>query len=78
MTLQGKFMKLKTWLILLPIAFTALPLPASEVILVREPDLPGDTLVFTYARDIWETSLSGGEVTRITSFADRANEPPVA
>lgn len=39
--------------------------------LLREPSLQGNTLVFSYANDIWITSLSGGEAKRLTSFQGR-------
>lgn len=71
-------MKIKSWLIVLLSGLTALPLLASEVKLVREPDLSGETLVFTYARDIWKTSLAGGEVTRITSFQGQEAHPSIS
>jgi tricorn protease len=51
---------------------------AGEVKLLREPDLSGDTLVFSYARDIWRASVSGGEATRITSFQGQEMHPRIS
>ncbi len=48
---------------------------AAEVKLLRDPDVAGNTLVFTYARDIWKASVSGGEAVRITSFQGREGNP---
>jgi len=71
-------MKLKFQLLMLLSALTTLPLFADEVKLLREPDLSGDTLVFTYARDIWKTNISGGEVSRITSFQGQEAHPHIS
>jgi len=70
--------ELKNWLLILPIVFSSNLVLASDVKLLREPDLSGDTLVFTYARDIWKTSLGGGEATRITSFQGQEMHPSIS
>ena len=70
--------ELKNWLLILPIVFSSKLVLASDVKLLREPDLSGDTLVFTYARDIWKTSLGGGEATRITSFQGQEMHPSIS
>ena len=51
---------------------------ANEAKLLREPDLSGDTLVFTYARDIWKATIAGGEATRITSFQGQERHPSIS
>jgi len=71
-------MILNSRIALLLLALTSLPAFAEEVKLLREPDLSGDTLVFTYARDIWKTSLSGSEVTRLTSFQGQESQPKIS
>ena len=68
----------KDWFLLLPVLLISIGAIASDVKLLREPDLNGDTLVFTYARDIWRTSLRGGEVSRITSFQGQEMHPHIS
>ncbi|MDT0594809.1 S41 family peptidase [Glaciecola petra] len=46
--------------------------------LLREPSLQGNTLVFSYANDIWMTSLNGGEAKRLTNFQGREYQPKLS
>ena len=46
--------------------------------LLREPSIQGDTLVFSYANDIWKVALSGGDPIRLTSFQGRETGPIVS
>lgn len=41
--------------------------PTDEIKLLRFPTVHGDTVVFTYAGDLWTSSLSGGIARRLTS-----------
>ena len=40
---------------------------AADTRLLRFPDLHGDTVVFTYAGDLWLAGTDGGDVRRLTS-----------
>jgi len=40
-----------------------------EMRLMRFPDVYGDTIVFTYASDLWTVDANGGRATRLTSHA---------
>jgi tricorn protease len=40
---------------------------SDATLLLRYPDVHGDRIVFTYAGDLWTTSVSGGEARRLTS-----------
>ncbi|HUV36884.1 MAG TPA: S41 family peptidase [Patescibacteria group bacterium] len=42
---------------------------AEESRLMRYPDIHGDKIVFSYGRDLWIVSSSGGMATRLTSHA---------
>jgi len=35
--------------------------------LLRYPDIHGETVVFSYAGDLWRTSIEGGSATRLTA-----------
>lgn len=71
-------MNLRLPLMLLPLLLSSQLWADDDVKLLRDPDLSGDTLVFTYAQDIWKTSLSGGEATRITSFQGRESQASIS
>ncbi|HYC62824.1 MAG TPA: PDZ domain-containing protein [Thermoanaerobaculia bacterium] len=46
---------------------TANALLLAATLLLRYPDLHGDRIVFSYAGDLWTTSVSGGDAQRLTS-----------
>ena len=46
--------------------------------LLREPTLHKDTLVFTYANDLWKTTIKGGKATRLTSFQGSESQPVIS
>lgn len=46
--------------------------------LLREPDVRNNTLVFSYANDIWKTTLTGGNATRVTSFQGEERMPKLS
>ncbi|GIK31762.1 MAG: protease [Armatimonadetes bacterium] len=48
-------------------ACLASPVLAEEMRLMRFPDIHGDTVVFTYASDLWTAKREGGLARRITS-----------
>jgi len=48
---------------------------AQDTRLVRQPDISDSQIVFTYANDIWITSLDGGEANRLTSFQGSEANP---
>ena len=53
------------WLLLLAGSFGAVG--QAQTLMLRFPDVHGDSLVFVYAADLWMTSASGGEAHRLTS-----------
>ena len=71
-------MNTTTRLLLIPLMLYAGLLFAEEARLLREPDISADTLVFSYARDIWRVPLEGGEATRISSFQGREAHPRIS
>ncbi|NVK58158.1 MAG: PD40 domain-containing protein [Alteromonadaceae bacterium] len=64
--------------IALGLALITLPLSAAATQLLRQPALHGDTLVFSYANDIWKTTTSGGQATRLTSFQGSESQPVIS
>jgi tricorn protease len=48
---------------------------AQETMLLRQPTLFEDKIVFVYANDLWMTSSSGGEATRLTSNEGYESDP---
>ncbi len=42
---------------------------ATEMRLLRQPTVYGDSVVFSYGGDLWKTSLTGGIAERLTSFS---------
>lgn len=69
MTLKG---------ISLTLMLAILPAVSNATQLLRQPALHGDTLVFTYANDIWKTSVSGGKAQRLTSFQGSESQPVIS
>ena len=43
--------------------------------LLRQPTLHGDKIVFVYANDLWITSIEGGDAHRITSSTGAETNP---
>ncbi|MDC8829526.1 S41 family peptidase [Alteromonas gilva] len=62
----------------LGLAVMTLPLTATATQLLRQPALHNDTLVFTYANDIWKTTTDGGEALRLTSFQGSESQPVIS
>ena len=69
MTLKG---------LLLTLMLATLPAVSNATQLLRQPALHGDTLVFTYANDIWKTSINGGTAQRLTSFQGSESQPVIS
>jgi tricorn protease len=46
----------------------------SDMRLLRYPDIHGDTIVFTYAGDLWTVSAQGGEAQRLTASVGYQNQ----
>ena len=44
-------------------------LPAREMRLLRYPAIHGDTVVFTYASDLWTADREGGSARRLTRLS---------
>ena len=40
---------------------------SAETLLLRQPDISGNQVVFTYAGDLWKASATGGDAVRLTS-----------
>lgn len=49
-----------------------------ETLLLREPDIKGSTIVFTYGQEIWTSDLKSLQAKRITSFQGRATSPKLS
>ncbi|MBS1706151.1 MAG: PD40 domain-containing protein [Armatimonadetes bacterium] len=47
----------------------AAPASPDDVRLLRYPTVHGDTVVFSYAGDLWKCALNGGDATRLTTYA---------
>lgn len=70
-------MRLRTWLLSLSMVFlahgamlatpTADPAPAGETRLLRFPAVHGDTVVFTYAGDLYAVPATGGTARKLTT-----------
>jgi tricorn protease len=41
---------------------------AANTLLLREPAINGNTLVFTYGQEVWQTDLNALDAQRITRF----------
>ena len=48
---------------------------ASDMRLLRTPDIHGDTIVFGYAGDLWTVPSAGGEARRLTSGVGYERSP---
>jgi tricorn protease len=46
----------------------------SDMRLLRYPDIHGDTIVFSYAGDLWTVSAQGGQARRLTSSVGYQNQ----
>ena len=47
----------------------------TDMRLLRNPDIHGDNIVFTYAGDLWVVSAQGGQARRLTSSVGFQSEP---
>lgn len=47
----------------------------TEMRLMRYPDIHGDTVVFTYAGDLWTSNVNGGLARRLTSYPGNESFP---
>jgi len=48
---------------------------STNTLLLRQPDIKGNTLVFTYGQEIWQADLNKLNAKRITSFQGKAVIP---
>lgn len=56
--------------------FLAFVLPVkAETLLLRDPDLGPDSLLFVHAGDIWETDLAGAGAVRLTTLPGEESNP---
>lgn len=62
----------------LTIMLAILPVVSAATQLLRQPDLHGNTLVFTYANDIYKSTTEGGKATRLTSFQGSESQPIIS
>src|SRR5210317_1421398 len=46
----------------------------SDMRLLRYPDIHGNTIVFSYAGDLWTVSAQGGQATRLTGSIGYQNQ----
>ena len=51
---------------------------SSDTLLLREPDINGETLVFTYGQEIWQADLKSLNAKRISSFQGQASNPKIS
>ncbi|MFN7967153.1 MAG: hypothetical protein U0V87_15830 [Acidobacteriota bacterium] len=61
---------LRRWLSTVPmlaLCVTAASAGPGPTKLLRFPDVQGDSVVFTYAGDLWRASTSGGNAVRLTA-----------
>lgn len=56
----------------------AVPGQAEEVRLLRYPAVHGDTIVFTYAGDLWVAKTGGGNARRLTSHPGLETRPKIS
>jgi len=47
----------------------------AETLLLRQPDIDGETIVFAYAGDLWLTDTQGGDPRRLTAGAGAESDP---
>ncbi len=47
----------------------------NDMRLLRNPDIHGDTIVFTYAGDLWTVSAQGGQARRLTGSVGYQSQP---
>lgn len=64
----------KTYLFLLLI-FTVASTFAQGTMLLRQPTLSGESIVFVYANDLWKVPLSGGDAERLTTYEGYESSP---
>ncbi|HFE52935.1 MAG TPA: hypothetical protein ENK07_05800, partial [Bacteroidetes bacterium] len=55
------------WVVLVLVVVASGMAFGAETLLLRQPDIFGDRVVFTYAGDLWEVSAQGGDAVRLTS-----------
>ena len=52
--------------------------PSDTTLLLRYPDVHGNTLVFTYAGDLWSVAATGGDAHRLTTHEGQEQMPHIS
>ena len=71
-------MTVLTAALMLVSAQSATQSPATEPRLLRYPAIHGDTVVFTYAGDLWVSNVKGGTARRLTSHPGQEIRPKIS
>lgn len=71
--------KSNDWIYALLLYILSYPIFASSnTLLLRQPDIKGNTLVFTYGQEIWQADLNKLNAKRITSFQGQSSDPKLS
>ena len=65
----------KIYILGIALLATAQLLSQEGTLLLREPTLSNNSVVFVHANDLWKASLSGGEAQRLTSGVGNESDP---
>lgn len=66
---------MKRLLIIFLTLFTGMIVSAQGTMLLRQPTISGDNIVFVYANDLWLCTADGGDAHRLTSSVGEETEP---
>lgn len=68
-------MRLRSFLLGIAVASVGHAQTTDSTLLLRYPDLHGNTVIFTYAADLWTVAVSGGDARRLTTHGGYETMP---